>query len=106
MKKCEHAFGTCTGPSKACEAKLGLSEVKAEKAIFGLELLDFVKTADVWNLSDEEKVRLARKRKADGGTLFSAKRFELALEKYKKVVDTLASHDTFEQKELKTSAAE
>jgi len=47
-------------------------------------------------LSSDEKLGLARKRKLDGGVLFSAKRFELALEKYKKVVDAVADADTFE----------
>jgi len=96
MKKGERALVTCTAATapKAAEAKLGLSSIKADTVILTLELLDMTKVKDSWNMSDEDKVGLALKRKEHGGKLFSAKRYELALDKYKKVEDAIASHES------------
>lgn len=96
MKKGERALVTCSVPSKACEAKLGLGEVKADKVIYTLELVDITKGEDVWSMSNENKFEFGVKRKDLGAKLFSAKRFEMALEQYKKVGDAVTSKDTFE----------
>jgi len=96
MKQGERALVTCTAPSKAREGQLGLGESTAAKTLLTCELLEFVKEKETFSLDSAEKLGLARKRKLDGGALFSAKRFELALEKYKKVVDAVADADTYE----------
>mmetsp|Transcript_82584 Transcript_82584/g.246261 ORF Transcript_82584/g.246261 Transcript_82584/m.246261 type:complete len:671 (+) Transcript_82584:51-2063(+) len=105
MKKDERSLVTCTVPSKCREARLGLTDIKAEKVVFSVELVDFEKGRDQWSMSSEEKVAQAMARKDVGAKLFKNKRFELALEKYKKVMEMLAHTDKFSE-ELKRKAAE
>jgi len=61
--------------------------VGGEKVILTLTCVDFQKGPNVVNLMDEDKVTLATMRKDMGAKLFKAERWELALEKYKKVID-------------------
>lgn len=105
MKKDERSLVTCTTPSKCCEARLGLSEIKAEKVVFSIELIEFEKGRDQWSMANEEKVAFAASRKDVGAKLFKNKRFELALEKYKKVIEMLAHTDKFSE-ELKRKTVE
>jgi len=105
MKKDERSLVTCTAMSKCCEPRLGLSEIKAEKVVFSLELVEFEKGRDQWSMGNEEKVAMAAARKDVGAKLFKNKRFELALEKYKKVTEMLAHTDKFSD-ELKQRSAE
>jgi len=105
MKKGERAIVTCTVPWKAREAQLGLAEVDVPKIVFTLEMIDFTKGKEMWNRSDEDKVELALFRKDVGAQLFKARRFELALDKYKKVIETIGSHDNFHE-DLKKGCAE
>mmetsp|Transcript_104021 Transcript_104021/g.294716 ORF Transcript_104021/g.294716 Transcript_104021/m.294716 type:complete len:672 (-) Transcript_104021:154-2169(-) len=107
MKKGERAMVTCTAPAKACEAMLGLSTVTAAKVVFTVELKYFEKNLRRWNMSNEEKLRVAGARKEVGAKLFKAQRYELALDKYKKVATMV--HDGELNKthdELKQQAAE
>jgi len=105
MKKEERAVVTCSVPSKCCEVRLGLSQIQAEKVVFIVELVEFEKGRDQWSMSNEEKVGFAAARKDVGAKLFKNKRFELALEKYKKVIEILAHTDKFTE-EQKRKAAE
>jgi len=105
MKKLERAQLTCTVAAKACEPRLGVKEVKAETVILTIEMGNFKKPEDIWELSDEDRVQLAAERKAVGAKLFAAKRFELALQKYKKVLSTIPNLDRFSD-ELKAKASD
>ncbi len=42
-----------------------------------------------WDLSNEDKVELAKKRKEQGNALFKAGKWERAIAKYKSAVDTV-----------------
>jgi len=103
MKKGERALVTCTKPSACCDERLGLKDISADKVVLTLEMIDFKKGIDSerWNMGPEEKVIIASMKKDGGAKLFKAKRFELALQKYKGVTEMLSSLDNFsnEQKE-------
>jgi len=105
MKKDERSVITCTAAAKCSEPRLGLANVEAEKVVFTLELVDFPKPKDLWSTPGFEKVAFAESRKNVGGKLFKGKRFELALDKYKKVIEFLAQTDRFTEED-KFKAAE
>jgi Tfp pilus assembly protein PilF/FKBP-type peptidyl-prolyl cis-trans isomerase 2 len=108
MKKGEVAEVTCTVPSKCIDVDLGLTDVKAvpAKVIFKLEMVEFKKSSkELWSLSGEEKYLISMARKEMGGSLFKAKRFELALNKYRKVTEMLNNTDKMSQ-DCKQRAAE
>ena len=48
-----------------------------------------VQAKESWDLSKEEKVELARKRKEQGNALFKAGRWARAISKYKSAADTV-----------------
>jgi len=97
MKKGEKAVLTCVNPSLCAEEKLGLKEIKAEKVVLFLELLEFEKAKDTWNMSEEEKVDFGLARKDVGSDLFKRGRISLALERYKKVIDLFNYTDNFNE---------
>mmetsp|Transcript_20166 Transcript_20166/g.47000 ORF Transcript_20166/g.47000 Transcript_20166/m.47000 type:complete len:691 (+) Transcript_20166:64-2136(+) len=108
MKKGERAVVTCFAPQKCIDAKLGITEASVSgvsSVVFDLELADFSKDQDMWSLSNPQKIALGTKRKDAGGRLFRAKRFELALEKYKKVAEVLNNVDS-NNEDWKLQAAE
>mmetsp|Transcript_21409 Transcript_21409/g.54571 ORF Transcript_21409/g.54571 Transcript_21409/m.54571 type:complete len:661 (+) Transcript_21409:92-2074(+) len=80
-----HERAIITAPADKCqEPKLGLQGLKEGKVQLTLELLDREKGQDLWSMHYEDKLDNALDRKEIGGKLFKAKRFELALDKYKK----------------------
>jgi len=104
MKKGERAIITCTKPSLCLEAQLGLKELPAvEKVVFTAELTAFEKAKDTWSLSEEEKIDFGAARKEVGSQLFKAARMEMALERYKKVLDLFSYIDNYKE-ENKTKA--
>jgi len=105
MKRGEHCLVTCVVPWKVQEPKLGLGEVDLPKVVLGLEMISFSKGKEMWSRTNEDKVELALDRKDCAAKLFKNKRFEMALDKYKKVVETIGSHDQFHD-ELKKGCAE
>eukprot|EP00434_Breviolum_minutum_P014173 symbB.v1.2.012494.t1/scaffold862.1/size157115/3 len=86
MKKGERAILTCTRPSSCTEPLLGLSPT--EETVLVLDLESFEKQKDQWELTEDEKVQR-------GSNLFKQGRIELALERYKKVMDLLNYIDNF-----------
>lgn len=109
MKKGERAAITSVA-SKAVSPSLGFAEVTSDAVVFTVEVVDFSTMPNHQNLHEEDKVMLASRQKDVGAQLYKKQRFELALEKYKKVVEGL--HDTNkwsdeckqEAKELKKAA--
>jgi len=97
MKKGEKAVLTCATPSLCIEERLGLKEIKAEKVVFSVELVEFEKPKDTWNMSEEEKVEFGMTRKEIGSDLFKRGRISLALERYKKVIDLFNYTDNFKE---------
>jgi len=99
MKKGEKAILTCTGAAVASaqEAQLGLKQISAEKVVLTLELTDFEKAKDTWNMSEEEKLEFGAKRKEVGSALLKNGRLEMALQRYKKVVDLFGYIDNMKE---------
>ncbi|CAE8644243.1 unnamed protein product, partial [Polarella glacialis] len=95
MKKGERAIVTCTRPASCVETQLGFSAPASEKVVLTVELVDFEKGKDIWSMSEEEKVEFGLARKDVGSALFKQGRTELALERYKKVMDVLSYIDNF-----------
>jgi len=93
MKKGERAILTCTRPSSCTEPLLGLSPT--EETVLVLDLESFEKQKDQWELTEDEKVQRGQDRKDVGSNLFKQGRIELALERYKKVMDLLNYIDNF-----------
>lgn len=57
--------------------------------VYEIELIDFVKEKESWDMSPEEKMAAAGKRKDDGNELFKASKFKRAIKKYKKALTFL-----------------
>mmetsp|Transcript_38322 Transcript_38322/g.105559 ORF Transcript_38322/g.105559 Transcript_38322/m.105559 type:complete len:669 (-) Transcript_38322:81-2087(-) len=104
MQRNERALVT-TVASKAIDSQIGLSKVEATKVVFTVELVDFKKGMDLWSMSSEDKLLIAAARKDCGAKLFKSKRFELALDKYKKVIELLRETEKFSH-ECKIHASE
>merc|ERR1719487_1203635 len=68
-----------------------------------LELLEFEKAKDTWNMDEEEKIAHGTARKDAGSKLFRAGRTRMALASYKKVL-TLFSYIDNMREENKTQA--
>merc|ERR1711907_857666 len=81
MKLKETAVLTCTDHLLASEEQLGLKGVSADTVVLTLELLEFEKTTDTWNMSEDEKVAHGTNRKDAGSNLFRAGRTRMALER-------------------------
>lgn len=105
MKKGERCVLTCTDKSLCAEAQLGLTAVSADTIIFTLELSDFEKAKDSWDMEKAEKIEWAGARKDVAASLFKKGRYILALERYKKVVDLFSYLDSYED-DLKEKAKE
>ncbi|CAK9034485.1 unnamed protein product [Durusdinium trenchii] len=103
MKQGERAVLTCTRASSCTEPQLGLTP--DGETIMTLELVEFEKQKDQWEISEEEKVQRGQERKDVGSNLFKQGRIELALERYKKVMDLFNYIDNFKE-ENKTKAKE
>jgi FK506-binding protein 4/5 len=103
MKKGERAIVTVTTSASAAEAQLGLKDVAADKVVLTLELTEFDKGKETWDMSEEEKVEFGMARKEVGSTLFKNGRLQLALQRYKKVTELFNYIDNFKE-ENKTKA--
>jgi FK506-binding protein 4/5 len=97
MKKGEKAVLTVTVPSLVEEAQLGLKGVAADRVVLTLELAEFEKAKDTWNMSEEEKVEFGTARKEKGSELFKAGRLQMALQRYKQVGDMFSYIDNFKE---------
>jgi len=53
---------------------------------YEIELVDFIKEKDSWDLNTQEKIEAATKRKEDGNALFKEGKFERAAGKYKRAL--------------------
>ncbi|CAJ1358104.1 unnamed protein product [Effrenium voratum] len=104
MKKGERAV--LTAPGSLCrDSQLGLAQTQAETLSLTIELCDFEKPKDTWDMSEEEKLDFGAARKEVGGGLFKSGRYHLAMERYKKVADMLSYTDNFKE-ENKAKALE
>merc|ERR1712136_371065 len=103
MKKGERAVLTVTVAAQATEVQLGLADLTST-VVFTLELQEFEAPKSTWNLGEQEKLDYAAARKDVAGGLFKSGRTQLALERYKKIVELLNHIDNFKDTDLKTKA--
>lgn len=107
MKEGEKAVMTCTTPQICLEEQLGLKSISAEKVLLTLELLEFEKGKDTWQMAEDEKLEFGMARKDLGSTLFRKGRYMLALGRYKKIVqlfnyiDSMTEENKVKAKDLK-----
>lgn len=108
MKSKEKSQLTITDAAmiKKAEEQLGLSATSGEKLVLALELLEFEKAQDTWNMSEDEKLEFAGARKDVGGSLFKAARYRMALERYKKVISLFSYLDSIKDEDKKAKAKE
>lgn len=105
MKKGEHAVLTIKDVAMGREAKLGLDDIKTGQIVLTVELCEFSKPTETWNMSEDEKVAFGTARKDVGTALFKGSRITLALERYKKVCELFSYIDNFKE-ENKAKATE
>ena len=105
MKKGEKAMLTVTTPTQAQETQLGLSKLTTT-VVFTLKLQRFDAPKPTWSLTEQEKVDYALARKNVAGAIFKTGRVQLALERYKKIVELFTYIDTFKEEDIKTRAKE
>jgi len=106
MKLKEKAILTCTDMLIAKENKLGLKDASVEKVVFTLELIEFEKAKDTWDMTEDEKIEFATARKDVGGALFKAARWRMALGRYKKIIELFNYLDGMKDEEKKAKAKE
>lgn len=107
MKKGERALLTCTRPQLCVEDQLGLGKIEAERVVLTLELVDFSKPPDFWEMPEGERLVYAADRKDVGAALFRRGRYNLALGRYKRVMELFEfTDDEFKDKEQKDKAKE
>jgi len=106
MKKGERAIVTVKTPSLAAEAQLGLKDMAVDRVVFTLELQDYEKAKETYDMDEEEKVAFAVARKDVGASLFKAGRLTMALQRYKRVVDCFSYIDGIKDENNKNKAKE
>mmetsp|Transcript_32937 Transcript_32937/g.61405 ORF Transcript_32937/g.61405 Transcript_32937/m.61405 type:complete len:586 (+) Transcript_32937:74-1831(+) len=97
MKQGEKAVLTCTKPAILCEEKLGLKEISAKKAVLTLELLEFEKGKQTWDMDEDEKIEFGTARKEVGSNHFRTGRIQMALGRYKKVIEVFNYTDNMKE---------
>ncbi|CAJ1356463.1 unnamed protein product, partial [Effrenium voratum] len=104
MKRGERAQLTARG-ALCRDPRLGLAEAPAAEVVLTIELTAFEKGKDTWDMSEEEKLDFASARKEAAAKLFKAGRFQMAMERYKRIVDMFSYIDSFKE-ESQAKAAE
>ena len=105
MKKGEMAMLTVTEPAQAQKAQLGLMNLTTT-VVLTLKLQEVDASKSMCSLSEQEKVDFAVARKDVAGALFKSGRTQLALERYKKIVELFTYIDKVKEEGIKTRAKE
>jgi FKBP-type peptidyl-prolyl cis-trans isomerase len=79
--KPQYAFGAHGDPARGIPPNATV--------VYEIELIDFAKEKESWDMSPEEKMVAALKRKDDGNELFKVSKFKRAVKKYKKALTFL-----------------
>jgi FK506-binding protein 4/5 len=106
MKLKEKAVLSCFDTLTSKEDKLGLKDVSCDKVVFTLELIEFEKAKDTWDMSEDEKIEFATARKDVGSALFKSARWRMALGRYKKIIDLFNYLDGIKDEAKKAKAKE
>ncbi|PSR99922.1 Peptidyl-prolyl isomerase [Actinidia chinensis var. chinensis] len=98
MKKREHAKLTITS-----EYGFGNTEIKRDLAVvppnstllYEVEMLDFVKEKAPWEMTNQERIEAAERKKEEGNQLFKNAKYQRACKKYDKAADYVSEDATF-----------
>jgi tetratricopeptide (TPR) repeat protein len=104
MKKGEQAVITAVA-ADAKEARLGLQGVQDGQVVLTVELQNFDKGKEMWDMSEEEKLEYGSARKEVGSALLKAGRLNMALQRYKKVSDMFSYVDNFKEENKEKAKA-
>jgi FK506-binding protein 4/5 len=108
MKKNELALVTIAPEYgyKAEETRTDLSTVPANSTLtYEIELVEFVKDKESWDLEIPEKLENAGKRKEDGNVLFKAGNYARAAKRYEKAVKLIEYDSSFDEAQKKEAKA-
>jgi FK506-binding protein 4/5 len=101
MKKGEQSRARCT----AGDHLVGGSATKALPAgtpvVYVVELVDFVKEKEPYEMSNEEKFSNGAKRREEGNTFFKTGQYKRAAKRYKSALDCVKSDHSFNPDEKK-----
>ncbi|KAL2463400.1 Peptidyl-prolyl cis-trans isomerase FKBP65 [Forsythia ovata] len=91
----EYAFG----PS---ESQQELAVVPGNSTVYyEVEMVSFVKEKESWDLSSQEKIEAAGKKKEEGNAWFKAGKYERASKRYEKAVSFIEYESSFNEEEKK-----
>ncbi|MQL93463.1 hypothetical protein Taro_026118 [Colocasia esculenta] len=86
------------------EVKRHLAAVPASATlIYEVEMIDFVKEKESWELNSREKIETAGKLKETGNSLFKSGKYQRAAKKYDKAIEYISDDESFEYDEQKMS---
>ncbi|XP_022869959.1 70 kDa peptidyl-prolyl isomerase-like [Olea europaea var. sylvestris] len=104
MKKGEIAFVTIKseyafGPS---ESQQDLAVVPGNSTVYyEVEMVSFVKEKESWEMSAQEKIEAAAKKKEEGNAWFKAGKYQRASKRYEKAVSFIEYESSFNEEEKK-----
>ncbi|GAB4852375.1 hypothetical protein Ancab_016567 [Ancistrocladus abbreviatus] len=73
--------------------------------VYEVEMLDFVKEKAPWEMSSQERIEAAGKKKEEGNLLFKSEKYQRAGRKYDKAADYVSEEGTFGHEEQKLAKA-
>ncbi|CAL9107379.1 unnamed protein product [Musa textilis] len=83
------------------EAKRDVTIIPSSSTLIYVELLDFTKEKDIWEMTGLEKIQAAEGTKSSGNDLFKNGKYERAAKKYDKAARYIDGDGTFEDNEEK-----
>jgi len=104
MKKTEKAFLTIKPSYAYGDHGNSTLNVPAHAVLrYEVELVEYEKEKDSWDMNFEEKVEMAEKKRLDGNVLFQQGKYVRAIKKYKRVLDFF-EHDSNLKEDQKQQA--
>ncbi|XP_058735873.1 70 kDa peptidyl-prolyl isomerase-like [Vicia villosa] len=89
----EYAFGSSASPQE-------LATVPPNSTVYyAVELVSFVKEKESWDMTTQEKIEAAGKKKEEGNALFKAGKHERASKRYEKAMKYIEYDSTFSDEE-------
>lgn len=106
MKKGEHAIVTCSEAALAEDTKLGLPAGMEAPIVFTLEMREFEKAKQKYDMQETEKIEFATARKDVGAALFKRGRVHMAMQRYSGIVSFFDYIDNFKDEDAKKKAGD
>ncbi|KAK7291048.1 hypothetical protein RIF29_05909 [Crotalaria pallida] len=78
---------------------------RGSNVVYDVEMMDFIKEKAPWELSSDERIEVAGKKKEEGNLLFKGGKYQRAGNKYEKAADFVSEDGPFEDDEEKQAKA-